>query len=61
MRIVRRGEAPIAFRIRIASIITAEPAALSVAPVPGCHESRWAPIITSSPFLSLPGSSATTL
>ena len=58
---VRLGFASIAFRMRRASIMTAEPAALSVAPVPGCHESRWAPTITISPFLSVPGSSATTL
>ena len=47
--------------MRIASIITAEPAALSVAPVPACHESRWPPSITTSSFLSVPGSSAMTL
>ena len=61
MRIVRRGLTPSAFRMRIASIITATPAALSVAPVPVCHESRWAPSITISPFLSVPGISATVL
>ena len=57
---VRRGAAPIAFRIRSASIITALPAALSVAPVPVCHESKWPPSITSSSasLASLPGSSA---
>ena len=34
MRTVRRSLRPDCFRMRIASIITAEPAALSVAPVP---------------------------
>ena len=47
--------------MRIASIITAEPAALSVAPVPECHESKCAPSITTSAALSVPGSSATML
>ena len=37
--------------MRTASIATAEPAALSVAPVPACQESRWAPSITTSPAL----------
>ena len=45
----------------MASIIAAEPAALSVAPVDACHESKWAPIITISPALSVPGISPTTL
>ena len=61
MRIVRRGAMPIAFRMRTASIVAATPAPLSVAPVPPCHESRCAPIITTSPFLSVPGISATVL
>ena len=47
--------------MRIASIIAAEPAALSVAPVPECHESKCAPSITTSSALSVPGSSATML
>ncbi len=58
---VRRGFRPVAFRMRIASIITAELTPLSVAPVPECHESKWAPIITTSSALSPPGSSAITL
>ena len=37
---------------------TAQPAALSVAPVPACQESRWAPSITTSPRRSVPGISA---
>ena len=45
----------------MASIITAELTPLSVAPVPECHESKWAPIITTSSSLSEPGSSAMTL
>ena len=61
MRTVRRSLTPLCFRIRIASIITADPAALSVAPVPPCHESKCAPSITTSFALSVPGSSATTL
>ena len=44
--------------MRIASIITAEPAALSVAPVPACHESKCAPSITISSALSVPGNLA---
>ena len=56
IRIVRRGSRPSDFRIRIASIITIDPAALSVAPVPLCHESRCAPIITYSSARSVPGS-----
>ena len=55
---VRRGFTPIALRMRTASITTALPAALSVAPVPACHESRCAPSMTTSSFLSLPGISA---
>ena len=54
MRTVRRSGRPVAFRMRIASIITADPAALSVAPVPVCHESKCAPSITSSSALSVP-------
>ena len=45
----------------MASIITAEPAALSVAPVAACHESKCAPSITTSAALSVPGISAITL
>jgi hypothetical protein len=44
-----------------APIIAAEPAALSVAPVAPCHESKCAPSSTISPALSLPGISPTTL
>ena len=46
--------------MRIASITVALPSALSVAPVPVCHESRCAPTITISSFtaLSVPGISA---
>ena len=51
----------VVLRIRIASIITAEPAALSVAPVPVCQESKWAPSITISSALSVPGISPTML
>ena len=60
---VRFGFTPMAFKMRIASIITAEPAALSVAPVPACHESKCAPIITTSSFKrgSVPSISAMTL
>ena len=58
---MRRSFTPDAFRMRIASIITAEPAPLSVAPVPLCHESKCAPSITISSALSVPGSSAITL
>ena len=49
--------------MRIASITVAEPSALSVAPVPVCHESRCAPTITISSLiaLSVPGISAMTL
>ena len=42
----------------MASIATTEPAPLSVAPVPPCQESRWAPSMTTSSFLSVPGISA---
>ena len=58
---VRRGFGYAARRMRIASIITAELTALSVVPVPVCHESKWAPIITTSSALSVPGISAITL
>ena len=54
-RTVRLSGRPVALRMRIASIITAEPAALSVAPVPVCHESKCAPSITSSSALFVPG------
>src|SRR5258705_227091 len=47
--------------MRTASMHTADPAALSVAPVPECHESKCAPSITISSFRSVPGISATTL
>ena len=47
--------------MRAASIICAQPMALSVAPVATCHESRWPPSITTSAALSVPGISATTL
>jgi len=45
---VRRGFTPIALMMRAASIITATPIALSVAPVAACHESRCPPSITTS-------------
>ena len=45
---VRRGFTPVACRMRRASIITALPAPLSVAPVPVCHESKCPPSITTS-------------
>ena len=61
MRTVRRSFTPLCFRIRIASIIAADPAALSVAPVDACHESKCAPSITTSSALSVPGISPTTL
>ncbi len=47
--------------MRIASIIAAEPAPLSVAPVEACHESKCAPSITISSALSVPRISPTTL
>jgi hypothetical protein len=40
--------------MRAASIMIAQPMALSVAPVADCHESRWPPAITTSAALSLP-------
>ncbi len=61
MRTVRRRLTPLCLRMRIASIIAADPAALSVAPVEACHESKWAPSITISSALSVPGISPTTL
>ena len=61
MRTVRRSGRPDCLRIRIASIMTAEPAALSVAPVPECHESKCAPSMTTSSALSVPAISPTTL
>ena len=60
-RTVRRMRRPVAFRMRIASIIAADPAALSVAPVPACQESKCAPSITTSSARSVPGISATML
>src|SRR3954453_20551857 len=51
-RIVRRGWRLAARRIRTASITAAQPAPLSVAPVPECQLSRWAPSITISSFRS---------
>ena len=61
MRTVRRSFTPLAFRMRIASSIAADPAALSVAPVEACHESKCAPSITISSALSVPRISPTTL
>ena len=61
MRTVRRSGTPLALRMRIASSIAAEPAALSVAPVDACHESKCAPSITTSSALSVPRISPTTL
>ena len=49
------------FKIRIASMATAAPAALSVAPVPPVHESKCPPSITKPAFGLLPGISATRL
>jgi hypothetical protein len=46
MRTVLRSVTPLCLRMRIASIIAADPAALSVAPVDACHESKCAPSIT---------------
>src|SRR4051794_23544546 len=60
-RIVRRGWRLAARRIRTASITAAQPAPLSVAPVPECQLSRWAPSITISSFRSPPGISAIVL
>jgi hypothetical protein len=47
--------------MRIASIVTALPAPLSVAPVPACQESKCAPIITTSSGFLPPGISPTML
>ena len=47
--------------VRDASIVTATPAALSTPPLLACQESRWAPIMTISGFLSVPGISAMVL
>src|SRR6059058_1271568 len=41
--------------MRAASIIVAQPIALSVAPVAECHESRCPPSMTTSSCLSVPG------
>ena len=62
----RRGSSgaaatPSVFRMRAASIMIAQPIALSVAPVAECHESRWPPSITTSSALSVPGISAIVL
>ena len=56
---VRRGLAPTVSRMRAASIMIAQPIALSVAPVALVHESRWPPSITTSSALSVPGISPT--
>ncbi len=59
---VRSGWAPTALRMRMASIITATPAALSAAPVPVCQESMCAPSMTISLALRpRPGISAMVL
>ena len=59
---VRFGRAPTALRMRTASIITATPAPLSLAPEPVCHESMCAPSITTSFFCGpVPGISAMVL
>ena len=42
-------------------VAAADPEALSVAPVPPCHESKCAPSMTISSALSVPGISATAL
>src|SRR4051794_30499382 len=60
-RTVRRGWRLAARRIRTASITAAQPAPLSVAPVPECQLSKWAPSITISSFRSPPGISAIVL
>ena len=63
MRMVRRGLTFSAFRMRITSSATIEPAPLSVAPVPAIQLSRWPPTMTTSSFSlgSVPGISATVL
>ena len=60
MRMVRRGCTPNALRMRNASIIDPAPVALSVAPVPACHESKCPPMSTISSLSlgSVPGISA---
>ena len=50
-----------AFRIRIASSMIAEPTRVVGRARALCHESKWAPSMTTSSALSVPGSSATTL
>ena len=59
-RMVRLGLNPKSLRMRMASTITMQPEALSVAPVPPCQESKWAPsrTISSLSFGSVPGISA---
>ena len=52
---------PALFRMRAASIMIAQPMALSVAPVAACHESRWPPSMITSSALSVPGISAIAL
>jgi hypothetical protein len=52
MRTVRRSLRPLCFRMRIASIITADPAALFRRAGAPCHESKCAPIMTTSSALS---------
>ena len=59
-RIVRRGLAPIALRMRAASRATAQPAAVSLAPEAACQLSKWAPIMTTSSARSVPGISPRT-
>ena len=61
MRTVRRSLTPDVLRMRIASIITATPTLLSVAPVAACQVSKWPPSMTISSALSVPGSSPTML
>ena len=60
IRTVRRGVAPTAFRMRIASSITATPEELSLALGLACQVSKWAPSITSSWARSVPGISPRT-
>ena len=55
------GDSASDFSKRAASITMATPAALSVAPLPRCQESRCAPITTTSVALSDPLISPTTL
>ena len=56
---VRRGFAPSALRMRMASSATATPEVLSLALGLACHVSRCAPSITTSSARSLPGISPT--